>query len=404
MAAKLLLLLSVLLAVPSACAEQGVTVDQLNGVIVSSQKMKDAKLAGRLYSLQLTQRLTDKKLAELEAEAPGPESRQALVALADQAEFLDLSPAEIPTQPAPSVDQQRAIIAKSVSYAEATLNRLPNLFARRDTTHFEDSPPVMQDSGNSQSGNLSTYQPLHPVAHSAETVLYRKGKEVVQAGAEKQGESTQTPIGMITYGEFGPIFSVLYGDLPKGNLRWSHWEQGTAGLDAVFRFDVPKTDSHYLVRYCCISGRVFQEFPAYHGELTIDPSNGTILRVTLIADLKGDPLTKSELMVKYGTVELGGKKYFCPVRSISVSRAPVQGKQRVGGGIYFNAEITANIQGRAGGPEVEGALQTMVNETTFDQYHLFRGDVKVLTNGATKNGSSENAPTDATKTPSHPDE
>jgi len=44
----------------------------------------------------------------------------------------------------------------------------------------------------------------------------------------------------------------------------------------------------------------------------------------------------------------------------------------------------------------EGApLQTMLNETTFDNYHLFRADVQVLSAGNSGDGSISNAPADA---------
>ncbi|MGH9604989.1 MAG: VWA domain-containing protein [Terracidiphilus sp.] len=390
----MLLLLLALCVAPPACAAKHATIEQLSRQIASSHKEKDAKIAGRLDDLELTQRLSAAKLAALEAALPGPKSRRALVALADQAEFLDLPPAEILDQPAPTIEQQRAIVARSVDYVAAMLRRLPNLFARRDTIRYEDTPPGLQVRNTaSSSGTFMSYQPLHPVSRSVATVLYRDGQEIVQAGAGQQGGSTSETAGLSTFGEFGPIFPAVYGDLPKGNLRWSHWEQGATSLEAVFRFDVPKAESHYLVRYCCIGGRVFQQFPAYHGELTIDPSNGTILRVTLIASLnKDDPVTQAELMVEYGPVELGGKKYFCPVRSISVSRAPVQATVR-------SAHL-GRWAATPGGSLADAPQRTMLNETTFDHYHLFRADVQILTANGAEGGSKTNEPAHASSNPS----
>lgn len=379
------ILLVAALAVPAVLAAKGVSVEQLSREVSSLGKTKDAKAAGRLYDLQLTERLNSQKLAALEAKLPGPSARRALVALADQAVFLDPPPGEIPSRPPPSVAEQRVIIARSIDSAEAALHRLPNLYAQRDTIRYEDSPPGLQvRNSTSTSGTFMNYEPLHPVSRSVETVLYRKGREVVQKASDQQRKSTSPTSGMITFGEFGPIFSVLYGDLPKGNLRWGYWERGDAGLKAVFRFDVPKADSHYLVRYCCISGRVFQNFPAYRGELTLDPSTGTILRVTLIAELKDDPLTRSELMLEYAPVDLGGKEYVCPVRSISISRAPVQAAVR-------SAEL-APWSVRPGGSLSDAPMQTMLNETVFDQYHLFRGDVQILTANDAQDESLPAAP------------
>jgi len=367
------LLLLCLLVAAQAHAVKSVTVEQLRGEVASIGRKTDTKAAGRLYGLQLSERLNANMLAAFEASLPGPESRRALVALADQAEFLDPPPAEIPPQPAPAVAEQREIIARSIDYVRDTLNRLPNLFANRDTIRFEDIPPGLRDESTD---TMIPYQPLHPVSRTIETVLYRDGQEQTQKQAAQPGSSNPVSAGMVTSGEFGPIFPMVYQDLPKGNLRWSHWEQGENGSESVFRFDVPKAASHYRVEFCCIKGQLFEEFRAYHGELTLDPVNGIILRMTLIADPeKGSQIAEAELMVEYGPVELGGKKYFCPVRSISVSRAPGEIEriapehQRV----LSMAQATASDEAGEGAP-----LETMLNETTFDNYHLFRAEARIL--------------------------
>ena len=398
--------LLILLTISPALAAKDVTVEQLSREIASSLKKSDKKIAGRLYNLQLAERLDAQKLASLEAMLPGPDSRRALVALADQAEFLDPPAAEIPSRPAPSIDEQRAIIARAVDYAAATLHRLPDFFARRDTIRYQDSPPGLQvTNSSSASGTFVPYQPLHPVSRSIATVLYRNRREILQTDAKANNAAAA---GLNTAGEFGPIFSVVFGDLPKGKLAWSHWEQAQGGLDAVFRFQVPKGDSHYQVEFCCVAGSVFRQFPGYHGELTVDPSSGTILRLTLIADLgKSDPLTKAELMVKYGPVVLGGKKYFCPVKSVSVSVAPMQGTQQGGAPVSLNqtpmymrgASTVVNNNGAA---RSDAPLQTMLNETVFDQYHLFRADVHILAAGNPPPASTPTTPANAVSESARP--
>jgi VWFA-related protein len=389
MRSTILYLLLYLLVAAQARAAKSVTVEQLRGEVGSLSKKSDAKAAEKLYDLHLTERLSTHMLTAFEAELPGPDSRRALVALADQAEFLDPPPAEIPNQPTPSVAQQREIIAKSVDYVGDVLNRLPNLFANRDTIRFEDIPPGLHDESTD---TMIPYQPLHPVSRSEETVLYRNGQEEIQKqAAQPGGRNPVAPAGMVTSGEFGPIFPMVYQDLPKGNLRWSHWEQGETGSVSVFRFDVPKAASHYRLEFCCIRGQLFQEFRAYHGELTLDPASGTILRITLIADPeKESEIAEAELMVQYEPVELGGKNYFCPVRSISVSRAPEQIERTA----PTHQQILSMAQAVA--PNAEDApLQTMLNETAFDHYHLFRSETQIITAGAPSDESSPHAPSDA---------
>ncbi len=229
------LFLLLFLFAAQAYAGKSVTVEQLSREVSSFGKQSDAKAAERLYDVQLTERLSANKLTAFEAALPGPESRRALVALADQSEFLDPPQTEIPNQPAPSVALQREIIAKSIDYVKATLNRMPNLFANRDTIRFEDIPPGLRDESTDKT---VPFQPLHLVSRSLETVLYQGGQELIQKQAAQPDGSNPVATGMVTSGEFGPIFPVVYGDLPKGNLRWSHWEHSETGLESVFRFDI----------------------------------------------------------------------------------------------------------------------------------------------------------------------
>src|ERR1039457_261011 len=114
-------------------AASRVTVEQLTREVASNHGKSDSKIADKLFGLELTERLSAAKVAALEAELPGPKSRRALVALADQSTFLDPPPAEIPVLPAPSIEQQRDITAKAVDYIKTTLHALPNLIASRDT-------------------------------------------------------------------------------------------------------------------------------------------------------------------------------------------------------------------------------------------------------------------------------
>lgn len=368
--ATLLSLLALIVA-PCAFAAKLVTVGQLSQIIVSSQKETDAEVAKGLSGLQLTERLSDEKLAALEAELPGTESRQTLVILADQAVFLPLPAREIPDRPAPTIQQQEEIIGKSADYVLTALRHMPNLFARMDTTGYQYSPAGKQFQ-TPTTGRVTAYEPMHVVGRSTVTVLYRHGKEVIEKGGRERDRADSPGAFMTTYGEFGPIFSVIYGDLPKGKLAWGHWVQGQNGLDAVFHFEVPKRASHYLIGFCCIYGRPYRGFSAYHGELEIDPSDGTILRVTVVATVERAPLNQWGIMVKYGPVELGGRKYYCPVRSVAVFRTPMPGPIA-----RFPAhDATMPSMYLSSGRFVP--METQVNDSVFEDYHLFRAKVQIM--------------------------
>ena len=374
-------------------ASDHLTVEQLTKLVAASKTERDSKIAGRLAMMELTERLSAAKLADLESALPGPESRRALVALADKATFLAPPQAELPNLPAPSLEEQREITGKAIEYVKTTLHRLPNLIARRDTIRFEDSPAVLRSGGvTSPSGIFVPAQPIHPTGRYSKSVAYRDGEEIDQASGDSKSTASAGLTGLNSVGEFGPVLSAVFGDLPQGKLTWSRWEQNASAPEAVFSFEVPKEASHYEVRFCCIDGAEFRQFVAYHGEITIAPADGTILRLTLITNMrKYDPIKKANLMVEYGPVELGNQKFYCPTRSISVIVAPVQTNIRralPGGPTVQTTRGSVQIQADISNPS-EAPPQTLLNEVVFDQYHLFASEARVL---ATDNTAPESSP------------
>jgi VWFA-related protein len=89
--------------------------------------------------------------------------------------------------------------------------------------------------------------------------------------------------------------------------------------------------------------------------------NGTILRMTVQADLKPtDPINRADIAVEYGPVVIGGRTYIGPTKSISISEA---------------------LKTRQDDYSLHEIKQTSLNDAEFRDYHLFRADVNVLTAG-----------------------
>jgi hypothetical protein len=204
------------------------------------------------------------------------------------------------------------------------------------------------------------------VGSSKVVVAYRDGKEVINP--REWGKHPHHPEGegLITRGTFGPILSTVIGDAAHGGMTWNRWERGSAGTLAVFRYRVPKEHSHYSVSFHGLSSDKADAEPVtgYHGEVAIDPATGTILRLTVQAEQPlGSPVFQGDIMVEYGPVEIGGKTYTCPVRSVSIS----MGDMRFMSGTDPLGEYTP-------GPEA-----TLLNDVTFENYHQFRSDSRILT-------------------------
>lgn len=321
---KLALFFFLLQITSTALAAKTVTVSQLEQLLTTARSAPDGLLAHELSDLELTERLTSVTAARLSAELPGPDSRRSLVVLADMSAFLDPPADEIPAVEKPGLDAQRKMIALTGEYLSETLHRLPDFYATRETTTFRSKVRAGISS-----------QTLRPDGKETWTVFYSEGREKVRDGRRPYKRS-----GMTTNGEFGNILETVMEDAAIGNLAWIRWEKGAAGLEAVYRFAITKRrNSHFSV----------DGLPsAYQGEIAIDPSDGSIRRVVLKAITEpGDLLSFADSAVEYGPVDLGDKVYICPLKGIAISQGP---------------------------------RFIWLNDVVFEDYHLFRSNIRILPN------------------------
>ena len=105
---KLVLFLFLAITTLPAIAAKRVTVEQLEQAVAAAHGKPDAEVAQQLFDLQLTERLSVPRFAKLKTNMPGETAEQALVALADSSEFLNLPAAEIPSTAPPSPAEQRS--------------------------------------------------------------------------------------------------------------------------------------------------------------------------------------------------------------------------------------------------------------------------------------------------------
>jgi hypothetical protein len=286
--------------------------------------------------------------------------------VADASAFLDLPVADIPETPAPDRALQAAVWNKALDYANKMVSRLPNFFATRETIYFADTP---SEPPRDQTATIR-YQPLHEVGNSSITVLYRDGHEFVDKASSRRTDAKPSEFELGTDAAFGSVLATVLADSAPAGAAWSHWENGPAGLMAVFRYTVAQKASHYAVTFPG-QMRDMHLLPAYHGEIGVNPANGSILRLTMVAELKpGDPGTKVDLLVDYGPVEIGGGTYICPVKSVAYSLV---------------REVRTDSNSMDGEQDVRGPLQSRVNDVVFGKYHLFRAEMRILPEGAESN-------------------
>jgi hypothetical protein len=344
----------------------------------SAKGTPDANVASQLSAMQLTEGIGIARLAGLQAKCPGKQCRNALIALADQSAFLDTSIAqsESPSSDAPAEAAQKEIVSKFLTFVGQMSHQMPNFIATRTTTQFEDWPHGLQIGQKVAGRNI----PLQFSGQSLATITYRNGSEDIAHEVTDKHSRKAPNQGLTTWGLFGPMLSTVMVDASHSTFAWSRWQPNGASRAAVFRFAVPMSKSTYEVRFCCVpmGGELLVPLdrqPAYHGEIAVNPEDGTIVWITLIADmdqadmtalplmpvtLGGSPLSVANLAVEYGPVEIGGKQYTCPVHAVALSKA--------------QTVISNKTDGLRLGP-----ARTYLNDVTFTGYHVFRSESRMLT-------------------------
>lgn len=334
---------------------KAVQLAELEKILAENRRAGDGRLAGILSGLSLAERADETTFSQWNSAFSGAQTRQAMRALADGAAFLPLSAEEAPDAAAPSVAEQRRIITAVGKYLSQMLPSLPNFRAMRHTTYFEDGPPRELALGTDPTApDPLRNRPLHVVATSKIQVAYIEGHEVVekQSGFEDEALATSR---FSTAGEFGPILYGVMMDALKSRIVWARWERSDSGSLAVFRFNAAKENSHFSLKP---PGKAAgkNQFVAYAAEIAVDPANGNIRRLSVVAQpSQDDSVAAAEIAVEYGRVEIGERFYLCPVHAVALSKVPLK-----------------NIHGASSNEPMP--LQTQINDVEFAQYHVFRGD------------------------------
>jgi VWFA-related protein len=339
------------------------TVDQLENAVRTARGLADREMEQRLARMQLTERLSSARLRAMESVVRGRRARQTLIALADESVFLPPPAAETLPDPPPDIKTQQEMISRAIAYVKQTIPRLPNFIAQRTTVEYGEDELKPGAPWKTLIGDRSLYARTTIKAD----MRYQHGKEV--ADEESSGRTGSWTDTLTTSGVFGPILgTVLVGATQThGELSFSRWEKGNHTPVAVFRYQATREKNLYFTGSGFITMRdgeaYSKEIEPFHGEFAIDPASGAILRLTAQADLEPRlPLHQSDIMVEYGPQVIGGATYICPSRSVSISRERVIMKMHDWSESY----------------NIYAPFATLLNDVTFDKYHLFHPTVRML--------------------------
>jgi hypothetical protein len=255
---------------------------------------------------------------------------------------------------------------------------MPNFTALRSTTEFElttqaqmDAQYSMTRSNRPRQTKRITYHVLGPakvdglpdaelfwIGSLAQVVTSRGGIEVVDTPSGDVGQSDQTSFNLTSTGEFGQMLAVVLVDAYRSKITWDRWEQGSSGPLAIFRYAVPKENSRFAVGFT--KDNQAPEYPAYKGEIAIEPASGSILRITIVANGSGPGfVNETSIMVEFGPIQIAGTNYICPVRGVAIAR-------------FFDP---LKYQKKDPPPT---PIHTSINDVSFTDFHVFRSESRIL--------------------------
>jgi VWFA-related protein len=346
-----------------------VTVQELEQMLQAASKENDGVEAEQLAGLELSERLSSSRLSLWQEHLRGKKSKAALAALADDSAFLDPPETEIPHDAAPDLEAQRQMLLRTVKYLHEVIPKLPDFFAMRTTIQYEQLSPKGQDTWKTALAD----QLLREAVTEKATLRYRNGHEE-QDVEKKTGSQSGKKKDLNFIGVFGPILGSVLVDATTGDskLIWGRWAEGELGREAVFRYVVRSDSPRYTLVHCClVGGKVFRVSTKYLGELVIDPGTGAILRLTMESqpgwirepNLQPVlPVKAASMMVEYGPVEISGKRYVCPRRSVVIMRARNIRSLTIWGQTF----------------EIYTPYETLLNDMAYTDYHKFGSEARML--------------------------
>lgn len=318
------LLLSCLLALQ---AQMQMNVQQLAEFVRSELALKqhtDKQLAAYLKKVQLSEKLTDKTITDLEAQGAGPRTAEALQQLRDRTASLKApthdptySPTTAPdatpaaqnsvtlrpkqTIPPPDSVRQQQILDEIKQYAMTYTENLPNFICLQVTRRFVDL-------------NLSDHYRLLDTVNAQ--LSYTEGKEnykVVSVNNRVVNLGMEQLDGAVSVGEFGSLMKGIFDPRSEAEFGWDHWATLRGKRMAVFNYFIDSGHSTYSIEY----QREQRIITAYKGLVYADPNTGAISRITFVAvDIPSSfPVKEAAEILDYDDVDISGQPYICPLKA-----------------------------------------------------------------------------------------
>ncbi len=315
-------------------AQMQMNVSQVADFIRSELALKqhtDKQIAAYVKKIELTEKLPDKTILDLQAQGAGPKTVEALQELRDKTASLKppahdatYSPATVPDAPVssgpatvslgskappippPDSVRQQQILDRIRDYATNYTSNLPNFICVEVMRRYIDP-------------NAGDY--FRSIGTVLSKVEYTEGREkykVYSVNGHMQDtsiESAGVGGGAISQGEFGSLMSQIFEPKSSAEFGWDHWATLRGRRMAVFNYFIDSGHSSWSIDYHSDPTDDQRIITAYKGLVYADPDTGEVARIKFVAvDIpRTFPVSEATEILDYDTVEINGQQYICPL-------------------------------------------------------------------------------------------
>jgi hypothetical protein len=273
----------------------------------------DSQVAKDVRKFKLAERLDDRTVETLQSEGAGPETMAQLLLLRDRSAAMKL-PAKpvIEEPPPPSFAEQQQIWnaahENSLSYTDSLPDFICSEVVRRYTDPNEKGGWRLQDT---------LMLKLTYFDRQEEYKLMTVNNKPTHLSYEQMN-------GAITEGEFGSMLAAIFALKSRTNRTWDHWTLLRSRPTHVYRFLILPANSDYAITSGTSARDTEKVTAGQRGYIYIDAETQMVVRVNAAAyGLPRDfDVQKVDLLLDYGFIDVGGKKYLLPLHSETLLVAP----------------------------------------------------------------------------------
>ncbi len=304
-----LLLFGVSLVLPG---QTTLTVKQLVGFVKSAVELKqpDKQVAAFLSKVKLSERLDAGTMEELQALGVGSRTSEALNTLREASKTMPSAPkppAPLPPPPPippPSSEVQEKVLRQAREYALGYTKNLPDFLCTQVTRRYVD-PSGMEFWGQQ---DVITARVAY-VDHHEDYKLVLVNNRMVAS----DNTSMHSVGGATSTGEFGTLMAEVFEPASEASFGWERWATLRGRRSYVFNYRVTQSRSKWHVTY----ERSDDIVPAYHGLVFVDRDSGSVMRITMDAELPPSfPIQQAYTVLDYDFAEISGNPYILPLKAV----------------------------------------------------------------------------------------